>query len=141
MASKEVFSVTTDPRTPSEVDEASDRSSIDSRNPFKDPKVAEYYRNLYDEAGYECRGAFDPDIEWTAAEEKSLVRRLDWHVCLWYVCEGTDTTDQNPPGGVSACRFKPDFSLSHYRVMLPVTESPKRFETQIDLSGRWLDTG
>jgi len=83
MTSKEVFSVTTDPRTPSEVDEASDRSSIDARNPFKDPKVAEYYRNLYEDAQYESREAFDPEIEWTAAEEKSLVRRLDWHVCLW----------------------------------------------------------
>jgi hypothetical protein len=83
MASKEVFSVTTDTRTPSEVDEASDRTSIDGRNPFKDPKVAEYYRNLYEEAQYECREAFDAEIEWTAAEEKSLVRRLDWHVCLW----------------------------------------------------------
>ncbi|KEQ68636.1 putative pantothenate transporter [Aureobasidium namibiae CBS 147.97] len=83
MTSKEVFSVTTDPRTPSEIDEASDRSSIDARNPFKDPKVAEYYRTLYEEAQYESREAFDPEIEWTAAEEKSLVRRLDWHVCLW----------------------------------------------------------
>jgi cobalamin biosynthesis protein CobT len=85
MASKEVFSVTTDIRTPSpsEVDEASDRSSIDAKNPFKDPKVAEYYRNLYEEAQYESREAFDTEIEWTAAEEKSRVRRLDWHVCLW----------------------------------------------------------
>lgn len=85
MASKEVFSVTTDIRTPSpsEVDEASDRSSIDAKNPFKDPKVAEYYRNLYEEAQYESREAFDTEIEWTAAEEKKIVRRLDWHVCLW----------------------------------------------------------
>ncbi|CAD0025108.1 unnamed protein product [Aureobasidium pullulans] len=83
MASKQEFEVTADSKTPSEVDEASDRSSIDARNPFRDPKVAEYYRNLYEEAEYESREAFDPEIEWTAAEEKGLVRRLDWHVCLW----------------------------------------------------------
>jgi hypothetical protein len=35
---------------------------------------------------------------------------------------------------------QPHLYLSHYRVLLPVTESPKRFEVRIDLFGRWLDT-
>jgi hypothetical protein len=83
MSSKGDSNITTDVKSPIEVDEASDRSSIDARNPFKDPKVAEYYRDLYEKAQYESREAFDPEIEWTAAEEKSIVRRLDWHVCLW----------------------------------------------------------
>ncbi|KAG9564269.1 putative pantothenate transporter, partial [Aureobasidium melanogenum] len=83
MSSKGGFNVATDVKSPIEADEASDRSSIDARNPFKDPKVAEYYRDLYEKAQYESREAFDPEIEWTAAEERSLVRRLDWHVCLW----------------------------------------------------------
>ncbi|KAL9618897.1 MAG: hypothetical protein Q9160_006422 [Pyrenula sp. 1 TL-2023] len=52
-------------------------------NPFADPKVAEHYRNIYEEAKYECRHAFDPELEWEPAEEKKLVRKLDWHVCLW----------------------------------------------------------
>ena len=52
-------------------------------NPFIDPKIAEHYRRLYEASKYECRHAFDPDLEWTPQEEKRIVRKLDWHVCLW----------------------------------------------------------
>lgn len=52
-------------------------------NPFADPAVAEYYRAVYEKAQYECRHAFDPELEWSRAEERGLVRRLDWHVCTW----------------------------------------------------------
>ncbi|QEL62355.1 hypothetical protein CJJ09_004531 [Candidozyma auris] len=40
-------------------------------NPFKDPAVAKYYSNLYEEVGYECRSAFDPNFEWEPEEEKA----------------------------------------------------------------------
>jgi hypothetical protein len=56
------------------------------KNPFADPDVAEYWRTVYDKSRYECRAVFDPTLEWTALEEKKLVRKLDWHVCLWAVC-------------------------------------------------------
>jgi hypothetical protein len=59
--------------TPSEL-------SLDEANPFSDPKVAAYYREIYESSQYECRGAFDPDLEWTPAEEKRIVRKLDWRV-------------------------------------------------------------
>ncbi|KAF2226135.1 putative MFS transporter [Elsinoe ampelina] len=52
-------------------------------NPFLDPKIAQHYRQLYEKAQYECRHAFDPELQWTTQEEKKLVRRLDWHVCAW----------------------------------------------------------
>lgn len=52
-------------------------------NPFLDPKVAEHYREVYESAQYECRHVFDPDLKWTPEEEKKLVRKLDWRVCLW----------------------------------------------------------
>ncbi|QGN14480.1 putative transporter YIL166C [Kluyveromyces marxianus] len=51
-------------------------------NPFKDPKVAEYYRELYESSGYECRAAFDPEFTWTESEEKKLVRKLNWRVAM-----------------------------------------------------------
>jgi hypothetical protein len=51
-------------------------------NPFIDPKIADHYRRLYEASKYECRHAFDPDLEWEPEEEKKLVRKLDWHVCL-----------------------------------------------------------
>lgn len=54
-----------------------------ARNPFLDPKVADHYRSVYENAQYECRHVFDPELEWTPQEEKKIVRKLDWHVCLW----------------------------------------------------------
>ena len=52
-------------------------------NPFLDPNVARTYRQIYDEAGYECREAFDPDLQWSQEEEKKIKRRLDLHVATW----------------------------------------------------------
>lgn len=56
-----------------------------SNNPFKDPAVAEHWRTVYDDAKYECRFVFDPEIEWSEEEEKKLIRKLDMRVCLWAV--------------------------------------------------------
>ncbi|KAI1346501.1 major facilitator superfamily domain-containing protein [Xylaria sp. FL0043] len=52
-------------------------------NPFSNPDVAERYRKVYDQSQYECRHLFDPALAWTVEEEKKLVRRTDWRVCLW----------------------------------------------------------
>jgi len=49
-------------------------------NPFADPEVAKFYRELYESTGYECRHEFDPDFEWTEQEEKAVIRKLDWRV-------------------------------------------------------------
>ncbi|KAM9895116.1 hypothetical protein OXX69_011130, partial [Metschnikowia pulcherrima] len=51
-------------------------------NPFEDPVVEDYYRQLYESSGYECRAAFDPDLEWTEDEEKALRRKLMYRVTL-----------------------------------------------------------
>ena len=56
-----------------------------SSNPFADADVAAHYRDLYEHARYECRHVFDPSLDWTWQEERKLVRKLDWHVCLWAV--------------------------------------------------------
>lgn len=55
------------------------------KNPFLDPDVAEHWAIVYEKSQYECRSAFDPAFTWTEEEERKLVRRLDWHVCLWAV--------------------------------------------------------
>jgi hypothetical protein len=55
------------------------------KNPFLDPDVAEHWTAVYEKSHYECRGVFDPSFNWTAEEERKLVRRLDWRVCLWAV--------------------------------------------------------
>ncbi|KAB8072768.1 major facilitator superfamily domain-containing protein [Aspergillus leporis] len=54
-----------------------------ANNPFADPEVAERYAMIYEKAQYECRHVFDPTLTWTSEEEKVLVRKLDWRVCLW----------------------------------------------------------
>lgn len=54
-------------------------------NPFLDPNVAAHWTKVYDEAHYECRHVFDPSFTWTEEEEKRIIRKLDWRVCLWAV--------------------------------------------------------
>ena len=58
------------------------------KNPFLDPDVAEHWSTVYEKADYECRHVFDPSFTWTEEEERKLVRRLDWRVCLWAVSCG-----------------------------------------------------
>lgn len=60
----------------------SDSSEEYNNNPFADPVVAAYYRDVYEKAKYECRAAYDPEFEWTEEEERSLIRKLDWRVSL-----------------------------------------------------------
>ncbi|EGY16253.1 allantoate permease [Verticillium dahliae VdLs.17] len=43
---------------------------------FSDPSVADYWRKVYEQAGYENRHRFDPTLEWTAEEERKLVKKL-----------------------------------------------------------------
>ncbi|KAF7867374.1 hypothetical protein EAF04_005457 [Stromatinia cepivora] len=54
-----------------------------AKNPFLDPDVAEQWTRIYEKSQYECRHVFDPSFSWTEEEERRLVRRLDWRVCLW----------------------------------------------------------
>ena len=63
-------------------------------NPFADPEVAAYYAAVYEKAQYECRHVVDPTLEWTRAEERKIVRKLDWHVCLWAVTKDTNVEAQ-----------------------------------------------
>ena len=56
-----------------------------SKNPFRDPVVAEKWFAAYEKSKYECRHVFDPELTWTDEEERRLVRKIDWRVCLWAV--------------------------------------------------------
>lgn len=55
------------------------------KNPFADDDVAAYWRQVYKDCQYECRHEFDPQLTWTAEEERQLVRKLDLRVCFWAV--------------------------------------------------------
>ena len=50
-----------------------------STNVFTDPEIKTYYIGVYEKAKYECRHVFDANLTWTKAEEKKLIRKLDWH--------------------------------------------------------------
>lgn len=54
-------------------------------NPFLLPGAAEHWREVYEKSEYECRHVFDPDMTWSPVEEKRIIQKLDWHVCLWAV--------------------------------------------------------
>ncbi len=63
-----------------------DENGYDHRkNPFKEQTAAEHWRKVYEKSSYECRHVFDPSFTWSEEEEKRLVRKLDWRVCLWAV--------------------------------------------------------
>lgn len=72
--------------SPGSASSHSDEDGNDFRkNPFLDPDVAEHWAIVYEKSQYECRHVFDPTFTWTEEEERKLVRRLDWRVCLWAV--------------------------------------------------------
>ncbi|MCJ1481729.1 hypothetical protein MMC06_001888 [Schaereria dolodes] len=47
---------------------------------FSDPDAAGFYQPI---EGYEGAHRFDPVTTWSDQEERSLIRRLDWRICLW----------------------------------------------------------
>ncbi|RCK57865.1 hypothetical protein Cantr_06728 [Candida viswanathii] len=53
-----------------------------AKNPFLDPNVEKYYRNLYETTKYESYKAFDPHFEWSKEEEKKVVMKLNFRVAL-----------------------------------------------------------
>ncbi|KAL2264254.1 hypothetical protein VTK26DRAFT_9030 [Humicola hyalothermophila] len=61
----------------------SDEEFDAGNNPFLDPNVAAHWRQVYEDAQYECRHAFDPTLTWTEQEEKVIVRKIDWRICTW----------------------------------------------------------
>ena len=61
------------------------RPSLETEEPNKDPDTREsnlqkYYAPI---DTYEGRHRYDIKAKWTPAQEKKLVRRLDWKICSW----------------------------------------------------------
>ncbi|KAH8698633.1 putative pantothenate transporter [Talaromyces proteolyticus] len=71
--------------SPLELSSSSDEEtgSTTSHNIFSDPEILAHYTSIYEEAKYECRHLLDPNLRWSEEEERKVVLKLDWHVCLW----------------------------------------------------------
>ncbi|KAF9269382.1 MFS general substrate transporter [Marasmius fiardii PR-910] len=50
---------------------------------FSDPKIADYWRNVYESAKYEGRHRYDPSFTWSASEEIRLKKRVDLCIMSW----------------------------------------------------------
>ncbi len=70
---------------PSDLSGSEEGGYATEKNPFADPVAAEHWRQVYEKSRYECRHVFDPNLTWTEEEEKRIVRKLDWRICLWAV--------------------------------------------------------
>ncbi|PIA93026.1 putative transporter [Cercospora beticola] len=55
----------------------------DSHHVFSEPKVADYWRGVYEKAEYEGRHRFDPTLTWSADEELKLRRKVDFRIMSW----------------------------------------------------------
>ncbi|KAF5578271.1 permease [Fusarium pseudoanthophilum] len=64
-------------------DSGDETANSSLEHPFSDPEVADRWRKVYENAQYENRHRFDPSFTWTAQEEKKLVRKIDFRICLW----------------------------------------------------------
>ncbi|KAG4266442.1 hypothetical protein LB506_010464 [Fusarium annulatum] len=64
-------------------DSGDETANSSVEHPFSDPEVADRWRKVYENAQYENRHRFDPSFTWTAQEEKKLVRKIDFRICLW----------------------------------------------------------
>lgn len=62
------------------LEEVSSNTSSYKEHVFQDPQVADYYRKIYNENNYEGKDHFDPELEWSPAEEKRLLRKTELRV-------------------------------------------------------------
>ncbi|KAJ1027543.1 hypothetical protein NDA18_003545 [Ustilago nuda] len=63
------------------IDDAS--APLSRTHVFQDEKIAEHWRQLYERTSYENRHRFDPNFEWTSAEEKKVLRKIDTRILVW----------------------------------------------------------
>ncbi|KAI3585862.1 major facilitator superfamily domain-containing protein [Fusarium oxysporum f. sp. albedinis] len=73
----------TDSEDQGRFDSGDETANSSIEHPFSDPEIADRWRKVYENAQYENRHRFDPSFTWTAQEEKKLVRKIDFRICLW----------------------------------------------------------
>ncbi|KAL4727189.1 hypothetical protein ACLX1H_006090 [Fusarium chlamydosporum] len=72
-----------DVKDQSHIDSGDESAASSVEHPFTDPEIADRWRKVYEKAQYENRHRFDPSFTWTDHEEKRLLRKIDFRICLW----------------------------------------------------------
>ncbi|KAF1808376.1 allantoate permease [Eremomyces bilateralis CBS 781.70] len=121
-----------------------------SANPFEDPQIRDYYVGVYEKAKYECRHVFDAEATCTEEEEKKIVKKLDWHVCLWacIMFFSLQIDRGNINQAVSGTFLKDlhlntnDFNLGHtvFLVSFLLAELPSQLVSKKFGPDRWIPT-
>ncbi|KKA27937.1 hypothetical protein TD95_001207 [Thielaviopsis punctulata] len=64
---------------------------------FSNTTLVEYWTNIYEKAQYENRHRFDPEFEWTAEEERKLIRKIDSRIMVlaWLMFCSLDLNRRN----------------------------------------------
>ncbi|KAK2057198.1 hypothetical protein LY76DRAFT_116543 [Colletotrichum caudatum] len=75
--------VTTDTSAASLREQAAQKHGSADEHVFSDPAAADYWRKVYDKAQYENRHRFDPSYQWSAEDERKLVRKIDKRIMVW----------------------------------------------------------
>jgi hypothetical protein len=102
-------------------------SNTSTTNIFSDPEVAAHYVSVYNEAKYECRHVFDPDLEWTKKEEKGVIRKLDWHGKIPFKSsQGLSTYPKVTGADFQIVQYAPGPALCslHYRLIEVILLKP-----------------
>lgn len=75
-----------------------------SNHAFSDPKIAAYWRGIYETAQYEGRHRFDPSLTWSATEEKRLKRKVSHATALTKtLTDCKDRLENHDMGLVDVC--------------------------------------
>uniref|UniRef100_A0A0W0F1B0 Putative allantoate permease n=1 Tax=Moniliophthora roreri TaxID=221103 RepID=A0A0W0F1B0_MONRR len=80
------------------------------RSIFDDPGIGHMY---WPKKSHESYHRFDPSARWTYAEEKKLVRTIDWKVMLWAAISFSALNlDRNNLSQANTDNFLPDLNMS-----------------------------
>ncbi|KAK2048059.1 major facilitator superfamily transporter [Colletotrichum somersetense] len=75
--------LTTDTSTASLREQVAQKHGSTDEHVFSDPVAADYWRKVYEKAQYENRHRFDPSYQWSAEDERKLVRKIDKRIMVW----------------------------------------------------------
>ncbi|WDK22829.1 major facilitator superfamily transporter [Colletotrichum graminicola] len=75
--------VATDTSTSSLREQVAQQHGSTDEHVFSDPVTADYWRKVYEKAQYENRHRFDPSYQWSAEDERKLVKKIDKRIMVW----------------------------------------------------------